>query len=106
TVSPIFEPGNAPKIETESKPVIIPGTGTEVALLGVDIENEQAALSITPTSAVIDVSVKPFISLLWIGSVLALIGGCIAVWRRMAESSESDEKPKTKKVSPRKPVHT
>ncbi|MDO8684554.1 MAG: cytochrome c biogenesis protein CcsA [Armatimonadota bacterium] len=37
-------------------------------------------------SAVIEVSIKKLISLLWLGSILALLGGSIAIFRRVREN--------------------
>ena len=95
TVQPIYQPNAEPGASEDtltSKPVKIPGIDMTVALTNVDVNSGQILLTFSPTVAVavVDVSVKPFISLLWIGSILALVGGSIAMWRRSAESLKAD----------------
>lgn len=94
TVEAPYEPsGAAAEPMRVSDPITVPGADATVALLGVDVNNGQVLVSVTPTVdvAVVDVSVKPFISLLWIGSILALIGGGIAMWRRNADAARPDK---------------
>jgi cytochrome c biogenesis factor len=56
------------------------GEGMEIgAILTVDYLGAESA-------AVIRVSEKRLISLLWLGSLLALVGGCIAIIRRSGEN--------------------
>jgi len=40
---------------------------------------------------------KPFISLLWIGTIIVGIGFGVATWRRFGETKQSPETKKTKK---------
>jgi cytochrome c biogenesis factor len=87
TVTPEYTPKGMPRIESESKPVVMPGMDAVIALTVVDIDTGQAQVAITSTTAEVDLSVKPFISFVWIGAIVALFGGSIAMWRRMSESN-------------------
>ncbi len=93
TVQPVYQPSDAGEDSVSSEPVMIPFASTTVALSNVDVNTGEALLTFTPTvpTAVVDVSVKPFISLLWVGAALALIGGAIAMWRRTGEAAAGSE---------------
>ncbi|MBI2842409.1 MAG: cytochrome c biogenesis protein CcsA [Armatimonadetes bacterium] len=90
TVEPVYEPGQSADVHTVSKPIAIPGADATIKLDAVDFDSGRVLVTVTSNTetAVVDVSVKPFISLLWIGSILALLGAGIAMWRRNAESYE------------------
>jgi cytochrome c-type biogenesis protein CcmF len=88
TVQPVFSPNGGSEGGIVSEPAAIPGADMSVALTDVDVNTGEVLLTFTPSvpSAVVDVSVKPLISLIWIGSILALLGGTIAMWRRSVEA--------------------
>ena len=92
-VEPAYSPVQDGGTTAVSDPVPVPGAGAQVALSDVDLGGKQVLVTVTPTvkTAALDVSTKPFISLLWIGSVVALLGGCVAIWRRSTESSRAEE---------------
>lgn len=91
TVTPMYSPHGQPRIETESKPVLVPNLNATIALMGVDIDSNRAQIAMRSTTADIDISVKPFISLVWIGAVIALLGGSMAMWRRMSETNTNTQ---------------
>jgi cytochrome c-type biogenesis protein CcmF len=73
--------------------VVIPGTsGVMLGLAGIDAETGAAVVSVydphlpdsagEPASLVLDVSTKPLILLVWIGTLLALAGNFLAILRR------------------------
>jgi hypothetical protein len=81
-------PESGPQVDTVHEPVNVPELGTEFELTGIDPSSDMIELSVASTTAAIDVSIKPFIKLVWIGSIIALLGGCLAMWRRMLESAK------------------
>ena len=104
-VEPVYRPRESAEATVVSEPVPVPGVEFAAALTDVDLRNGRVLVTLTPTveSAVFDVSVKPMISLLWIGSIIALVGGAIAVWRRnaelsLAEAAAVDEVPEPEPV--------
>ena len=93
TISSYFEQGSI----LEAEPYRLNDT-LEIRFLGMNIDMEEggstAILStrnpnVVPESSVetlvVEASVKPFISLVWIGSFLAMLGAAIAVVRRRIE---------------------
>jgi cytochrome c biogenesis factor len=87
-VQPTFDPRMQPKVTSESKPVTIPGAGFfSVELTSTDVNRGLAQINVIPNVALVEISAKPFINLLWLGSILALAGGAIAMWRRYADGS-------------------
>jgi cytochrome c-type biogenesis protein CcmF len=71
-------------------PAVVPGTGGVVLRPGrVDAEGGTVQLQVfdptlepegaTPSSIVLDVSTKPLISLVWIGTILVVLGTCMAI---------------------------
>jgi cytochrome c-type biogenesis protein CcmF len=70
---------------------IDPGAGTADVQL-VDPHLSEAAGG-TPSSLVLDVSTKPLIILVWIGTILALAGNCLAIVRRWQPAGESPSRP-------------
>ena len=103
-IRPVFSPGGASEPATVSEPAQVPGADAVVEISSVDIEHGAVGLTITPTveSVVLDVSTKPFISLLWIGSMIALAGGGIAMWRRTAELARAEEVEKQAAARPKR----
>lgn len=99
TLSPMYNPQSAPKLTTESKPVEIPGADMTIALTAADVDGKRIQVELAPTAIRVSVSTKPYISLLWIGSILALCGGCIAMWRRNVDSKE---KPQVDEQAPKR----
>ncbi|MGI6037628.1 MAG: cytochrome c biogenesis protein CcsA [Limnochordia bacterium] len=59
-----------------------------IALEGLDLQDQQVLLRLFhpetgPHQLVLEVSRKPFMSLLWSGAILIVVGGSIAWWRRV-----------------------
>jgi cytochrome c-type biogenesis protein CcmF len=74
-------------------PAVVPGTGGIALRTGrIDAEGGTVQLQvydptlepegITPASVVLDVSTKPLISLVWIGTILVVLGICMAIFLR------------------------
>jgi len=51
------------------------------------MEIEGLNLPITPARAVITVSTKPAVALVWIGILIGILGGLVATWRRSVEGT-------------------
>ncbi len=72
----------------------IPGTDATLEVQGIDADRGMVKLAIaglgsdssgsagTPANLVLDVSTKPLILLVWLGTILTLAGSCLAVIRR------------------------
>lgn len=69
----------------------VPGADVRLSLLQMSVEERAVQVNVLPRtdSVVIEVSEKPWISLLWIGAILALVGGSIAMWRRSCEGAKT-----------------
>ncbi|MEN6370706.1 MAG: cytochrome c biogenesis protein CcsA [Armatimonadota bacterium] len=80
-VGPVYSPNSGTSVVSE--PVDVPGTGDIIELLDLDVNRGLADIAITMNSAVVSVSMKPFMRLFWSGAILMLIGGTIALWRRV-----------------------
>jgi cytochrome c-type biogenesis protein CcmF len=89
-VVPTFRGGAA---EQQVTPAVVPGTGGISLSVGrIDAENGSIQLQVfdpgaaaqpaTPPSIVLDVSTKPLISLVWIGTLLVMAGVAIAIGLR------------------------
>jgi hypothetical protein len=103
TVVPMYEvgPESGPQVDKIIEPVNVPEINAEFELLAIDPSSNMIELSVKSTMAAVSVSVKPFMKLVWCGSFIALLGGCLAMWRRMSESSK-DKIADTDSISPRK----
>ncbi len=93
TVTPGGEQGLVPT------PATVPGTELTLHILGINVPKVQLGVSGLPTKApagpteelVVEVSNKPLINILWLGSVLVLLGGLIASVRRARENAKLKE---------------
>ncbi|MEN6520466.1 MAG: cytochrome c biogenesis protein CcsA [Armatimonadota bacterium] len=81
SVEPVYSPNSG--ASAVSRPVKVPVTGDIIELLDLDINKGLIELAVTTDSAVVSVSAKPFMSLFWSGAILTLMGGTIALWRRV-----------------------
>jgi len=86
-VEPVFNASQDRTPKKVSEPVVVQSTGDTIELRDVDVENGLADLVVSIDSAVVSVSIKPFMSLYWGGSIIALLGGAIAMWRRSREKA-------------------
>ncbi|MDH7569076.1 MAG: cytochrome c-type biogenesis CcmF C-terminal domain-containing protein, partial [Armatimonadota bacterium] len=76
-------------------PVVVPGTGVTVALLSLAVPRIELAVTGLPGAsgdapreeAVVEVSTKPLINLVWLGTLLILAGGSVATLRRARETA-------------------
>ncbi|HES59830.1 MAG TPA: hypothetical protein ENO18_05295, partial [Caldithrix sp.] len=74
--------------ESQPKPAVIPGSNRKVFILGINIEDGSIQLGITKADQntisagkellAVEVSVKPFINILWLGTFLLVFGFIIA----------------------------
>ncbi|MBI3910867.1 MAG: heme lyase CcmF/NrfE family subunit [Armatimonadetes bacterium] len=92
----------------EAQPARVPDTNIKVAMVDIKVPSIQLAISGLPGAAaagpreeaVVEVSNKPLIGLLWLGTVLVLVGGLVAGVRRAREISRADgQQPETATVS-------
>jgi cytochrome c-type biogenesis protein CcmF len=79
--------------QLEPLPVELPG-GHSVTLDNIDVTRGMVALRIdglnlptTPAKAVITVSTKPLIKFVWLGVIVSVLGGLIAIVRRVLETN-------------------
>jgi len=84
-VTAFYKPKTGGRIKLISHPVIMPDGAAIVELLSVDVENKTADIRVEPIRSFITVSVKPFMWFVWLGSAIAIAGGCLAVRRRSKE---------------------
>jgi len=90
-VSPALRQGPA---GTESVPVELPQLGS-LALAGVDADRKRAALVLPgvaaahPDLALVEISTKPLVNLVWIGALLALAASLLAAVRRAQERMQT-----------------
>jgi cytochrome c-type biogenesis protein CcmF len=93
-VSPAIRQGAS---GNESVPVDVPGLG-RVTLAGVDADHGRAALLLPgaaaarPDVAVVELSRKPLVNLVWIGALLTLAASLLAVVRRSQERMQTRER--------------
>jgi len=84
-------------------PAVIPGSGG-LTLSVTSVDAEQGALRLevfdprvvaaaggTPASLVLDVSTKPLIALVWIGTILVVVGICMALAQRRRNGTTNQE---------------
>ncbi|MBI3947949.1 MAG: cytochrome c biogenesis protein CcsA, partial [Armatimonadetes bacterium] len=93
TVVPSVTPSESSELVPH--PAKLPGTGISVELAGIAVPRVQLSITGLPTAApagpreevVVDVSNKPLINVLWLGTVLVLTGGLVAAVRRSGEAA-------------------
>ncbi len=76
-------------------PVMIPGTGIKLSLVGMQVESQMIRVALdspdVPVSPretlALDVSTKPLVSLVWVGVIAITCGSLLSFWRRRRESS-------------------
>jgi cytochrome c-type biogenesis protein CcmF len=81
----------------EGEPAPLPGEeGKDVRLKGIDADNGLVRVLVTTAGVDVDgraigglltieISTKPMMTVLWSGVILALLGGCLALWRRVRQ---------------------
>jgi len=76
--------------ERKDIPAESPDLGAKISLVQMFVEERGVQIAVVPKteSVVIEVSEKPWISLLWLGAILSLTGGSIAMWRRTCENAK------------------
>jgi cytochrome c-type biogenesis protein CcmF len=96
TVSPGMRAGAGNKAPVDAE---VPGLGP-VSLAGMQVESKSILVALPggaaapaaapPGHALVELSTKPFISLVWIGAVLALVGSALAGLRRAGEKVRTE----------------
>lgn len=67
------------------------GTAQVMLSEAVDGDGVEGAQAVGQESVLLEVSNKPFASLLWIGSILLILGTCVAVVRRASEATAREK---------------
>ncbi len=101
TAKPVFQiKGN----EVRGVPEIIESAGVEFTMLNIDPKSEQFTFNIRTTQRdwiIMKALEKPYISLLWLGTIVMTLGILVAMWRRYTEARKIIVSKKTNQKKPK-----
>ncbi len=100
TVKPVFQiKGN----EVRGVPLIIESAGVEFTMMNIDPKTEQFTFNIRTTQRdwiIMKALEKPYISLLWLGTIVMTLGILVAMWRRYTEAKKINISKKSNQKKP------